>query len=150
MLATYAAVTGLRANISSKPKGTFTFTPPKTAQTYTLAEITDLLNEALIPEGFLIVRSWNSFTLIPADEKVDPALARAVSGGELEKCGKTELVRVEVLVEWGVNDKLLADLKKVLGPFGTITPSKDRLVVQGIASQVTKMVNALSQAKSKK
>ncbi len=150
VLATYAAVTGLRANISSKPKGTFTFTPPKTAQTYTLAEITDLLNEALIPEGFLIVRSWNSFTLIPVDEKVDPALARAVSGAELEKCGKTELVRVEVLVEWEVNDKLLADLKKILGPFGTITPSKDRLVVQGIASQVTKMVNALSQAKSKK
>ncbi|VTR94629.1 sigma-70 family rna polymerase sigma factor : RNA polymerase sigma factor, sigma-70 family OS=Singulisphaera acidiphila (strain ATCC BAA-1392 / DSM 18658 / VKM B-2454 / MOB10) GN=Sinac_6419 PE=4 SV=1: Sigma70_r2: Sigma70_r4_2: Secretin_N [Gemmata massiliana] len=150
VLATYAAVTGLRANISSKPKGTFTFTPPKTPQTYTLAEITDLLNEALIPEGFLIVRSWNSFTLISADEKVDPLLVRIVTVAELKTCGKTELVRVNVPVERDVNDELIAELKKLIGPFGTISLLKGQVAVQGIASHVTKAVTVLHQLKTEK
>ena len=150
VLDAYATVTGLKANVSSKPTGTFTFAPPKVDQRFTIAEITDILNEALIPKGFLVIRSEKSFTLILADEKVDPLLVRAVSGAELETSGKTELVRVEVLIEWDVDDKLVADLKQILGQFGRITLLKDRLVVQGIASHVTKMLSALPQVKSKK
>src|SRR4051794_27361557 len=55
----YANETGLAFNSETKPPdGTFAFIPPKDPKTgqprqYTLAEITDLLNETLVSKGFV-------------------------------------------------------------------------------------------------
>src|SRR5262249_30175323 len=116
----YARSTGLAYVGTGKPAGTFTFVPPRPRQTYTLGEITDVLNEALLAQKYLLARRTASFTLLPADEKVDPALVPRVGAGDLEKRGRTELVSVVLPLTAARAVEVGADVRKMLGPFGAV------------------------------
>src|SRR5262249_34304525 len=85
--------TGKPGIANTRPAGTFTFVPAKGKQ-YTLPQIIDILNEALEAQKFLLIRGEKSFTLVPADEKIDPALVPRVTVEELARYGLTELVQV--------------------------------------------------------
>ena len=52
----YGKTSGLTPILTVKPKGQFTFMPPRADQKYTLAEITDILNEALDSQKFILIR----------------------------------------------------------------------------------------------
>src|SRR5438874_6989525 len=78
-----------------KPTGSFNFIPEKLAngqnREYTLPEVIDILNDALILQKFILIRRVASFMVIPADEKIDPALLPRIAVEDLPKRGKTEL-----------------------------------------------------------
>jgi RNA polymerase sigma factor (sigma-70 family) len=116
----YSNQTGLGYVGTSKPTGTFTFIPPRGKRTYTLAEITDILNEALLERKYLLIRRTVTFTVLPADEKVDPTLVPRVRVGDLEKRGRTELVSVVLPLTRVRAKEIGGDVKKMLGPFGAI------------------------------
>ena len=54
-----------------KPKGTFAVRVPAKAS-YTLPEAIDCINEGLKDQKCILLQRQRSFTLVPADEKVDP------------------------------------------------------------------------------
>ena len=53
----FAEVSGLALQMEAKPTGTFSYI--RDPNKYTLAEAMDILNEALIPQGFYLVRKGN-------------------------------------------------------------------------------------------
>jgi hypothetical protein len=115
----YSEQSGLPFVGESRPTGTFTFNPPK-GKRYTLEEITDILNESLLDKKYILVRRAATFTVLPADEKIDPTLLPRVRPEDLGKRGRTELVTT-VLQLTKLNAKELApDVKKLLGPFGEV------------------------------
>jgi RNA polymerase sigma factor (sigma-70 family) len=115
----YVDISGLPFIGTSKPTGSFTFIPPGKRQ-FALEEITDILNEALLAQKYILIRRAASFTVLPADEQIDPSLVPRVQPGDLEKRGRTEVVSVMLPLK-NVNAKeLAADVKKLLGPFGSV------------------------------
>jgi type II secretory pathway component GspD/PulD (secretin) len=60
--------TGLPIVGSSKPAGTFSFVP-NAGMTYTTEEIIGILNDALVPTHYKLVRRPNSIAVMPVDER---------------------------------------------------------------------------------
>src|SRR5262245_12715017 len=84
----FAKETGLPLISTANPTGTLNFIPTK--ESYTVPEAIDIINEALQQQKFLLIRREASFTVVPADDPVDPALLPRVSPDELRSRGKTE------------------------------------------------------------
>ncbi len=139
----FADVTGLAYSGTYKPTWAFTFIPPTVngkAKQYTIPEIVDILNEALAdtPPKAVLIRRAQTFTLLPADEKIDATLLPRVSPDELEKRGKTELVTTVLPLTHVSAKELGPDVKKLLGPFGEVAvlEKANRLVLQDRAGNL--------------
>lgn len=108
-----------------KPSGTFTFlgTPGKL---YTIPEVIDIINEALLANSdtqkFYLIRRERSFTLVPADEKIDPILLPRIEITELADHGNTEMVQVVLPLTTLIAEDLAPEVKKMMGPFGDVNP----------------------------
>jgi type II secretory pathway component GspD/PulD (secretin) len=120
-----------------KPTGTFTFVPPAGKQ-YTVAEMIDIINEALQMQKYILIRGERSLIVVPADEKIDPSLVPRVLPADLGLRGRTELVSVVLPVKSFQVDDIAPDVKKLLGPFGEVSVLKkvNQLVVQDTAGNV--------------
>jgi RNA polymerase sigma factor (sigma-70 family) len=142
----FADQSGLAFVGTTRPTGTFTFDPPKGKQ-YTLSEIVDILNEDLMkrPQPWLLIRGSKSFRIVPADEKISSDWFRAVSVEELSHLGRTELVRVSVRLEGVPADEVAPKLKKLMSPFGDVTPldSPNQLVLRDTAGSLREIIKTL-------
>ncbi len=117
----------------AEPKGTVTIRPPVKGKRFTLAEITDLINEALLAQKFILVRREKSFTVLQADEKIDQSLLPNIRPEDLDQRGSTELVVVTfTLVYLSDLDGMALDVRKLTGPFGRVVTidRTNQLVVQ--------------------
>jgi type II secretory pathway component GspD/PulD (secretin) len=125
------------------PTGTFTLVAPP-GKSYTLAEVIDLMNEALSPR-FRLHRGPASLVLLPGDERPDPTLVATVRPDELAALGRTEVVRV-VLPLRGLHAKDLApEVKKLLSPFGEVSTLANRLVLQDTAGNLRQILKTLQE-----
>ena len=135
----YSDISGLPFAGSSKPMGTLTFIPPK-GKKFTLMEITDILNEALLSQKdkYILIRRAASFTVLPADEKVDPTFVPRVGLDDLDKRGKYELVSVVLSLTNLQAKEIAPDIRKMMGPFGdvTILEKSNQLVMQETAGHL--------------
>ncbi|MDY3563412.1 sigma-70 family RNA polymerase sigma factor [Gemmata sp. JC673] len=131
----YEKATGLKGTYKAKPTGTFTRSTP--AVSHTLAEFTDIINDALLADRWLLIRREGTFVVVPADEKIDSSLVPRVAPEGLSRLGRTELVQVIVPVPAGAAEELVPAVKKRLGPFGSVTPLHrvDALLVQDVAEK---------------
>ena len=115
------------------PVGRFSFNPPDW-KTFTLSEIVDIINDALRPEGtnkgeFQFLRRQRCFTLIPLDRKVDQALTRLVDLEDLESLGRTEIVRIQMLVRGTSVVHIAPILEKMLSNHGCALALEDNNVL---------------------
>jgi type II secretory pathway component GspD/PulD (secretin) len=146
-------VTGKPVVTTTIPTGTCTIeTPP--ARRYTMPEVIDLLNEALqsgsATQKYLLINRERSFTLVPADEKIDPTLLPRVRLEDLDRRGNTELVSVVVALRSAVAGDIAPEVKKLLGPFGEVVvlTRSNQLVLQdtvGNLRRIGKLLVALDQ-----
>jgi hypothetical protein len=140
--------TGLPLIATSRPTGTFTFVPPPgsvgATQGYTVPEIVDILNEALQQQKYLLIRRDTSFTLVPADEKIDPALVPRVGVDDLKNRGKTELVSILVPLKGAKAEDIAPEVKKMMGSFGEVIALRDnRLILQDTAGNLRRIVETI-------
>ncbi|MDY3556027.1 sigma-70 family RNA polymerase sigma factor [Gemmata sp. JC717] len=140
----YAKVSGLVMITTAKPTGTFTFAAPKPGQRYTLADVTDIINETLMQQKLLLVPRHMTFFIQPSGEKIDPTLLPRITLDELPKRGRTEIVEVLIPLRTGEAAEIKEELTKLLTPFGTIRYAKDRsLIVADTAGNVARIVSTL-------
>jgi len=136
--------TGLPFLSDGAPAGEFTFQPAKANQTYTLTQIIDILNDALESSKHIIIRRDSALVLRAADEPIDPNLVPLLQPAELEGRGRTELVRVALPLKNLQAREVLAEVKKLMGPFSSATAtSPNNLVLldtSGNLKQVLKIV----------
>ncbi len=120
VIAWFADQTGLAYVGTVTPRGTFTFDAPAGKQ-YTIREIVDILNESLMaekPGPFLFIRGLKTFTIVPADEKIDASFATPTTIEDLPNFGKTELVKLTVNLRGQRASIVAANAHKKMTPFG--------------------------------
>jgi RNA polymerase sigma factor (sigma-70 family) len=110
--------TGREFISSATPAGTMNFIAPK-GKKFTIPEIIDIINDSLRPKWLLINRGA-SFTTVPADERIDPALVPRIPISELGQHGKTEIVSTVYQCKAFVAEDSGPDVKKQMGPFGEV------------------------------
>ena len=71
--------------------GTFNVISPK-GQKYTLPQIIDIINDGLQTQKWVMLNRGTSFVIVPADEKIDPALLPRIDIKDLAEHGDTEIV----------------------------------------------------------
>jgi hypothetical protein len=150
VLAWYAEQSGLGFVGKARPAGNLTFLPPK-GKTYTFTEITDILNEALLEQKYILIRRATTFTVLPADEKIDPTFLPRVRPDELNKRGRMELVTtVFPLVAVSAND-IAPTVKKLLGTFGEVVviDRANQLIVTDTAGNLSRVWQTLLDMEAK-
>jgi type II secretory pathway component GspD/PulD (secretin) len=148
-------ITGQAIVSTYKPTGTFTFIPPKTepgskdAKKYTVPEVIDVLNEALLVQKFMIVRRQQTIGVYPADEPLDPSLFRTVSLQELtgKELAKTEMVRLVYSLKWLIAENFVGSVKKMMGPFGQVVPIEEanKLIVIDTVVNLRTLVQSIKE-----
>src|SRR5262245_27143525 len=130
---------------SATPNGTFNFVPGSQKK-YTMAQIIDILNEALIAKGHLLIHRANSLLLMPADEPVPVELVPRVRLNDLAGRGNTELVSVVVALNTEKADDIAPEIKKLLSPFGQVVVLKqpNQLVIQDLTGNLRKVIETIS------
>src|SRR5262249_19209713 len=136
---------GMPVVVQNKPTGTFTFVPPKGNKGYTLGEIIDIVNEALMAKQYLLIRRPHSFVVVPGDEKIDPLLAPRGRVEELKQLGRTQLVSVVFPLRALKAEEVAADVKRMFGPFGELIAlrTSNQLILQDTAGNLARVCEAL-------
>ncbi len=124
------------------PPGTLTFINPKIdgkPREYTLAEVFDIINE--ISQGstkHTLIRRETILTMYPADADIPDYVFPLVAWEDLEKHGKTEIVRTAVILKNQVAEDVAGQVKKALDEFGKVTPIADdnKLILRGTVASL--------------
>lgn len=150
----YARVTGLTSRVSSLPKGTFTFEPKDRDKRHTVPEITDLINDELMKQNFVLVRRQLTFVVVDLNEEAGPedltTYAARIPLDELAERGRTELVQVMLSTDADVTDAK-DELSKILTPFGTIVKVESKQVtVCDLAGNVRRIKEIVAPCGDKK
>jgi type II secretory pathway component GspD/PulD (secretin) len=135
------------------PKGSFTFITPK-GKSYTLPEIIDILNEALLTQDstnkYVIVRRERSLSLVPLDEKekIDPAILPRVKEDDLDSHGLTELAYMELRLKSLVAEDLAKELNPIMGSFGSVksVPLANKLILQDTVRNLKRVLELVESA----
>jgi hypothetical protein len=117
-----------------KPAGRFCFRAPRGAdgnpQRCTIAEIVDLLNEALAQQQMILVRKIASFTLLDSTQPIPLANYPRLTEAELQERGKTEVASIMLRLQTLDAETLIDEVKQLLSPRGKVaTLGKANLLV---------------------
>ena len=139
-----AQETGLPVVGTSSPTGTFSFVPTASKK-YTLGQVVDIINEGLMSKKHLLMRREQTFVIVPADERIDPALVPRVRLDDLSARGQTELVSVVIALEKLAADEFAPELKKLLGPYGEVIvlARANQLVVRDVVGNLRRVVETV-------
>src|SRR5262249_44642529 len=74
--------------------------------------------------NYILINRRTSFTLVPADQEIDPVIVPRIAPHDLSKHGKTEIVSTVVQLKNLLAENTAPDLKKQLGPFGRVVALK--------------------------
>src|SRR5438128_880422 len=107
--------TGREFISTNTPSGTLNFIAPK-GKKYTIPQIIDIINDGLLKEKWVLLNRGTSFTVVPADEKIDPALVPRIALSELAEHGNTEIVSTVYQCTALVAEDSGPEVKKQLGP----------------------------------
>jgi type II secretory pathway component GspD/PulD (secretin) len=141
----YGKETGLVLVTTVKPTGSVTIKPPKEKK-YTLGEVTDLINEALRSQKFVLIRYNATFTIWPADEKIDATLIPPVLVSELPKRGKTEIVLCTVGPFKTISaPEVVGEVEKMCTPFGKVIlfEKQNALQIMDTAGNILRIIETL-------
>jgi len=131
-----------------KPTGSFTFVNPP-GKTYTIPEVIDIINEALLSNSptqkYYLINRERSFTVVPADEKVDPAMLQKITAEQLSEHGDTELVSLNLQLKALVASDVGPEVKKMMGPFGDVAvmESANMLIMQDTVRSLKRIKKTL-------
>jgi type II secretion system protein D len=116
-----ADISGMPLITQLKPTGTFTFIPPRSgANKYTLGQIVDILNDALTAQKMVLIRRPQSWTIVAADQEIDPVILPRILLEDLDKRGDSEMVQIVLPLHSLVADDAAAEVKQMKGPFGKV------------------------------
>ena len=136
---------------SQTADATFNFKPPKDPKTgqpkqYTLAELTDAINETLLSKGYILVRGETTFRLWPSDTKIDPALVRRVHVDELKSLAVRDVVQTVLPLNALVAEDQVANVQKMMSKIGEVvalTGGRNALLMTDLAGNLSRIVDDL-------
>lgn len=146
----YSKESGLTLITTVKPTGSLAFKPAKDKK-FTMGEVTDLLNEALTQQKFILIRRNMTFFIHPADEKIDPTMVPRITLEELPKRGRTEIVEVILPIKGMVVADAQEELKRLLTPFGSMVPleKSNSLLLRDTVGNIVRIRATLDEVEGK-
>jgi serine/threonine-protein kinase len=132
----------------AKPAGTFTFVPPAMAKDgYTMSEIIDILNDDLIAQNRLLIRTDKALTIFQADEKSTQLPIPLVKADELTGRGRSELVNMLISLRYTKAEEMTEFVKKRLGPFGELSADgrTNSLILRDTAGNLRAILQMIDQ-----
>ncbi len=128
----FAKASGLAMITDKIPQGSFTYISPDQNRKYTIPEIVDILNDALQAQKYTLIRHPRSFSVLAADQPIDPAQVPRINVSELDNYGDSELVSAVIPLTSLSAEELAPQLEPMKGPFGVIAAiaRPNQLVVQ--------------------
>lgn len=143
VLKMFAEVSGLTLDLNDVPPGTFNYYDERS---YTPTEAMDILNGYLLPRGYVLIRRNQFLVCVNTEGGIAPNLVPTVTVEELEQRGRNELVTLVLPLEGVEADKIVGEVKELLGPQGKVAALKNTnsLVITDIASHVRRVQALLS------
>lgn len=134
---------GLALHMTETPPGTFTHVDDKR---FTLSEVMDILNDHLIPSGFVAIRHGRNLVVVNAKSGIPDGLIRHVPAIELETVGRNELVSVAIPVEGALPVAVAQEVESLLSPLGRVVPlsNSQRIMVLDTGANLRRVVRLLS------
>ncbi|QEL14438.1 secretin N-terminal domain-containing protein [Limnoglobus roseus] len=135
----FAKESGLVMIATEKPTGTVTIT---SATRQTIAEAIDLLNEALIPRKFILLRiNATTFTILSADEKIPDNYVQRIKQDDLSSRAYSEVVEVVIQLKGLKAEEALDPVKQRLGQFGEVKViDGNRLLIRDTAGNIRTII----------
>ncbi len=129
---------GLSLQMATLPMGSFSYIDQNR---YSMSEVLDILNDQLLPEGFIVVRSGRSMIVLDAKSEIPENLVLFVSPDELPKLGRHELASVAIPVHNGIAAAAAQEIEKLLSPMGKVVPlsSSQRLLVTDVGTSLRRV-----------
>jgi hypothetical protein len=129
------------------PTGTFNFIAKK-GQKFTIPQIIDIINDGLLLQKYVLINRRTSFTVVPADQEIDPFLLPRVALDELAKHGRTEIVSTIVTLKTLTAEDVAGEVRRQMGPFGKVVPlaKLNRLVLQDTVGSLERILATLVEA----
>jgi type II secretory pathway component GspD/PulD (secretin) len=134
-----------------KPTGTFDFIPPRGKKKFTMPEIIDILNDALIAEKYIIVRRASSFTIVPADEPVPKGFAPRIKTSDLGKYGKNEIVSVLIPLQSLVAEDIKSEVRQTLSGVGDVVAfeTANKLLITDKVANIKQIYDTITELEDK-
>lgn len=125
------------------PSGTFTFFD---SHRYTPTEAFDVLNDHLLPLGFILIRNGRNLILFATREAIPQNLIPFVRTSDLNILGRNELASVAIPVHHGIPQSVEQETENLLGPLGSVTSlsSSRRVLVTDTGSNLRRIYNLLT------
>jgi type II secretory pathway component GspD/PulD (secretin) len=147
VLTWFAKESGLTQLTTVVPTGNVTIRPPGDRK-YTLTEVVDLINDAMIQQNFLLLRNPTSFYVVPVDEKtrqIPTLLVPRIVLDDLSKRGRTEVVQVVLPTTKVAVEDALPEVTKMLTPFGSAVglPKNGGILITDMAGNVIRIQKLL-------
>ncbi len=142
VLKMFAETAGLTLDLNEVPPGTFNYLDN---QEYTVTEALDVLNGYLLQRGFLLVRRDRFLSCLNIDEPIPPSMIPTISVEDLPQKGKYELVNLAIPLESVEADKVVGEVRDLLGPQGKASALKNTnsIIITDIASNVRRVYGLL-------
>jgi type II secretory pathway component GspD/PulD (secretin) len=129
------------------PTGTFNFIAKK-GQKFTIPQIIDIINDGLLLQKYVLINRPTSFTVVPADQEIDPFFVPRITLNELDRHGRTEIVSTILKLKSLSAEETAPEVKKQLGPFGKVVPlaKLNQLLVQDTAGNLARIITVMQEA----
>lgn len=142
VLKEFAEKAGLTLDLTDVPPGTFNYLDN---QEYTVTEALDVINGYLLMKGYVLVRRDRFLTCINIDDGIPPNLIPTITVEELPRRGKNELVNLVIPLESVEADKVVGEVRELLGPQGKASALKNTnsIAITDIGSNVRRVYGLL-------
>lgn len=138
VLKKFSQEAGLSLQMTTPPPGTFSYFDQNR---YALTEVLDILNDHLIPDGFIAAKNGRAMIVLDSKSEFPESLVPFVSSEELVKLGRNELACVAVPVHNGLAAAAAQEIEKLLSPLGKVVPlsSSQRLLVTDVGASLRRI-----------
>ncbi len=138
-LTRFAELAELQLILQFKPPGTFDYTSTKA---YTIPEALDILNEVLIAQGFVVLRTDRFLTLAALDQPLPINQVPVVAVEDLPKRGRNEFVTIIRRLKFADPAGIEPEVKRLLGPHGLYQAVSPLKMIR-ITDQVSRLMESL-------
>jgi type II secretory pathway component GspD/PulD (secretin) len=124
--------TGIPVIASPMPTGTLTLNSPAN-KTYTIPDIVDILNDALMGQKYRLIRLEQAYYLFDVSQPLDDNVIPRIQLADLDQHGNSEIVSIVVHLSGLEAVDVKNDFTELLGPYGRIVamPKSNGLVMRG-------------------
>ncbi len=138
----FAQQNGFSLIINSLPPGEFNYFDQRS---YTLQEAIDILNDHLIPLGYLMVRNQTKLTVVARQNGIYEGIAPFIGMRDVSMLSRNELATVAFPIKSQSQQTIMAEMQQLLSPMGSarVLTNSNRLIVTDTGAYLARVRDLL-------